>query len=1031
MKKIGFILTIMLCISLSIRAQQQAIDVAGTVMDANEGELLPGVSVYVKAKPEIGTATDAEGRFRLNGIPAKSVLVFTYIGYKKQEREYGISNKEKEKIGLSPDVDELDEVVVTARGTQRKASVTGAITTIAPKELQTPAVSVSNMLLGRVPGIIGITRSGEPGNNFSEFWVRGISTFGANQSALILVDGVEGSLNDLDPDDIESFSILKDASATAVYGVRGANGVVVVTTKRGKAGELKINFKTNATYSYSPRMPEYADSYNYAKLANEAREVRGYEPTYTATELELFRYNLDPDLYPNVNWRDVILKDHVMNYSSHLSISGGGTNARYYMSLGMQQNEALFKQDKTVEKTNTNVNYNKYNFRANIDVNLTKSTEVSLNLETVFVSQNAPGDGTSNDALWSAQANLPPTMVPVRYSNGQLPSYGTNADEMSPYVRLNYTGSTATERYSTKSNLSLKQDLSMITPGLSLSGLFSLSTNGRHTIVMSKNPDLYYADPRNGRNSDGSLFTVRKVTQTTLETRQNSYSNREYYYEVQANYNRVFNEDHRVTGLVHFYRQESKDSEWGNNVLDVLPKRYQALSSRITYSYQDTYMIEGNLGYTGSENFDKEHRYGLFPSVSIGWAPSQYAFIKNLKSIDYLKLRASYGEVGNDRLNVRFPYLTIVDNVSTGTWGGGSAIGETTTGATNMEWETTHKYNFGVDAKLFDNGIDVTVDFFRNKTTGIFQQRANIPDEVGMTDVLPYSNIGSMTAWGTDGTLAYTQKINKEMSFTARGNFTLSRNQVDYWEQTYNYPYQSYSGVPYGVMRGLISLGLFKDEEDIKSSPKQTYMSDVKPGDIKYKDVNGDGQINDDDIVPLSYSNIPNFQYGFALEFNWKNLTVSAFLEGVDEVQYFYGGTGYYPFAYESRGNILSIVTDPNNRWIPADYAATHGIEASLAENPNARFPRLTYGENQNNNRASTFWIADGSYLRLKNVEIAYRIPKNWIKKAKLESATLSLIGDNLHVWDKVKLWDPAQASSNGSVYPLQRMYTVQLYVTF
>jgi TonB-linked SusC/RagA family outer membrane protein len=1030
MKKI-VIITLLLCLSVQLFAQNK-ITVAGTVIDENGVELI-GVNIKIKEDSKTGTVTDLDGRFRLT-LPANSTLVFSYIGYKSQEILYAFS-RDRERIVLSPEINEFDEVVITGRGAQRKISVVGAVTTIDAAELQVPAVSVTNMLAGKVPGIIAVTRSGEPGNNFSEFWVRGISTFGASQSALILIDGIEGDLNDLDPADIESFTVLKDASATAVYGVRGANGVVVVTTKRGKAGKLKINFKTNATYSYSPRMPEYTNAYQYASLANEAQTVRGNDPIYSPAELELFRTNLDPDLYPDVNWRDAILKDHVWNTQHHLSVSGGGENARYYLSMGILNNEAIFKQDETATSNNTNVDYHKYNFRGNIDASLTRSTVLSLNLETVFITQNAPGDGTSNNALWEAQANMPPTLVPLRYSNGQLPSYGTNADQMSPYVRLNYTGFYQIERYSAKSNLGIKQDLDILTKGLSVAALFSLSTNGYHAVGRFMNPDLYYANPRNGRNLDGSLRTERKVSKTDLNAAQTSRSDRKIYFETTVNYNRLFNDDHRITGLLHYYLEESKNSEWGidlsgtGRTLSVIPKRYQAISGRATYAWIDTYFIEGNIGYTGSENFDKSNRYGLFPSIALGWAPSQYRFFQDkIPFINFLKFRASYGEVGNDRLSgVRFPYLNIVGNTGSGAWNSGSGITETQTGAPNLQWETTKKYNMGIDAKFFKDRFDLTVDFFRNRTENIFQQRANIPEEAGLTSVLPYTNIGSMQAWGSDGTLAYTQPIGPDMSFTLRGNFTLSRNKVDYWEQSgINYPYQSYSGVPYGVMRGLIALGLFTDEDDVKSSPKQTFMTNVLPGDIKYKDVNGDGQIDSDDVVPLSYSNVPRIQYGFAAEFSYKNLTLSAFLEGVGEVEYFYGGTGYYPFAWESTGNVLNIVYDQSNRWTPASYSGTQATE-----NPDARFPRLTYGENANNNRASTFWLADGRYIRLKNLEIAYRMPKLWMKKIGLESATISLIGDNLAVWDKVKLWDPGQASSNGSVYPVQRLYTIQLYVTF
>ena len=721
---------------------------------------------------------------------------------------------------------------------------------------------------------------------------------------------IEGNINDLDPADIESFSILKDASATAVYGTRGANGVVVVTTKRGKAGKLHVNFKTNATYSYSPRMPEYADAYQYATLANEARSVRGDDPVYSATELELFKTGLDPDLYPNVNWRDVILKDHVINNQHHLSISGGGQSARYYMSLGILNSEALFKQDKSASKHDVNVNYHKYNFRTNIDADLTKTTLLSLNLEAVIKTQNAPGTGSSNKYLWESQANLPPTVVPVRYSNGQLPAYGTNLEDKSPYVRLNYMGYTTNETYSTKINVGLSQDLGIITEGLSVRGLFSFSMNGAHIVDRHMNPEQYYADPKDGRYLDGSLKTVRTVNKEDMTAIQASASNRELYFEAAANYKRLFNQDHRVTGLAHFYRQELTNVDWGNGVLVSIPKRYQALSFRATYSYKDTYLVEGNLGYTGSENFNKERRYGWFPSISGGWVPTQYDWYRNLLPFNnFLKFRASWGRVGNDRLkdengnDIRFPYLTTLGNVSS-TWGTGLA--ENRTGSMNLKWEVSTKTNFGIDARFFDDKVDMTVDFFHTKTTDIFQRRANIPDEGGLSNVLPYANIGSMKSWGMDGTLAYTHTFNKDMALTVRGNFTHAENEVIYWEQSgVNYPYQSNSGVPYKVQRGLIALGLFKDEDDIKSSPKQTFMDNYRPGDIKYKDVNGDGKIDKDDVVPLNYSAVPFIQYGFALDWNYKAFRVSILFEGVSKVQYFQGGRGFYPFLNESMALIL------------------------------------------------------------------------------------------------------------------------------
>ena len=386
------------------------------------------------------------------------------------------------------------------------------------------------------------------------------------------------------------------------------------------------------------------------------------------------------------------------------------------------------------------------------------------------------------------------------------------------------------------------------------------------------------------------------------------------------------------------------------------------------------------------------------------------------------------GKVGNDRIKkIRFPYLsTVSTDYSSVTWPG-STVGETRVGANDLNWEETTKMDIGVDLKMFNDKVELTADIFKDKNKGIFQQRANIPEEAGFV-TNPYTNIGGMESWGFDGNITFNHNFTKDFGMTVRGNWTFARNNVTYWEQSgVVYPYQSFIDVPYGVQRGLISLGLFKDQADIESSPVQTYSSDVRPGDIKYKDVNGDGVINDDDIVPLSYSNTPTLQYGFAAEFRYKQFTASIFFEGVGKVQYFYGGSGYYPFAWETRGNVLNIVADQKNRWIPREYSG----DAST-ENPNARFPRLTYGENKNNNRASTFWLADGRYFRLKNIELSYRFTSAWLRdKISVQNATLSFVGENLHVWDKVKLWDPEQASSNGAVYPLQRKFTLQLNVTF
>lgn len=1020
--KILYIILVCLTCTLSLAAQS-GYTVSGVVL-TEEGEPLVGVAIQYKNDPTKGMITDIDGNFVLNNVPANTTLIFSYIGYKDFSMVV-TGNKTRQTIALKEDINQTEEVVVVGRGTQRKISVVGAVTNVKANDLQVPAASVTNMLGGRVPGIIAVTRSGEPGSDFSEFWVRGIGTFGAGSSALVLVDGIEGDLNTLDPADIESFTVLKDASATAVYGVRGANGVVLVTTRRGKSGKLSISVKSNVGVSYSARTPDYVDAPTYATLANEASVVRGGRPVYDAAELRLFQTGLDPDLYPNVNWRDVMLKDYVWNHQHHISVNGGGSNARYYMSVGIQHKDAIYKQDKGIKNYDTNVGYNKYNFRANIDANLTKSTNLELGLESVIVNNAFPGYGDNNQALWDAQANMTPVTVPVVYSDGTLPAYGADATQQNPYILLNYTGYKKKSEMTNSVRLKLTQDFDQWVKGLKVDALMSISTYSSLLQTQLKTPALYYAT---GRKKDGTLDLIEKVSKADDKYSSTNLTTRKIYFEGRVNYERLFNEKHRVGGLLLYYMDDFVTGE-AQDLIASIPKRYTGLAARATYSFKDTYFIEGNLGYTGSEAFEKGEKFGIFPAISGGWVPTQYEWVQNnLKFIDFFKVRGSYGVVGNDRMNgVRFPFLsTMRQGSGAGMWGGGNNIMESQEASQNLHWEKAKKLDLGIDAQLFHNKVDLTVDFFHEKRTGIFQQRASIPEEMGLA-TQPWANVGAMESWGADGNISYMHQFNKDWNLTVRANFTYTNNKLTAYEQSgVKYPYQSYIGTPYGNQRGLIALGLFKDQADIDNSPKQTFMSNVMPGDIKYKDVNGDGIINTDDEVLIGNSTVPRLQYGFAFELRYKRLSVSALFEGVGIVDFMYGGNGFYPFTGKQTGNVLSIVADPANRWIPASYSGN-----PATENPNARFPRLTYGSNANNERNSTFWLENGRYLRLKNVQITYDFTSPFFKKIGLQGCQLSLIGDNLACWDGVKLWDPAQATGNGAVYPLQRVFTLQANLQF
>lgn len=1023
MKYLSVTFTLLLMLLASSVYAQDDLTAAGLVM-AENGEPIIGATVTIAEVPGKGVVTDVDGHFRVENIADGQTLRITYIGFNSFEQKIHKSN-ERMRVTLSEEKKDVNEVIVVGHGTQRKVSVTGAITNVDAKDLHVPATSVSNMLGSRVPGIISVTRSGEPGNDYSQFWIRGISTFGANSSALVLIDGIEGDLNSLDPEDIESFSILKDASATAVYGTRGANGVVLVTTRRGKAGKLKINGKVNVNYSYSPRMPEYVDAYEYASLANEGAVSRGMDPIFNSVDMALFKNGMDPDLHPNVDWHDVILHDHTWYEQAHFSASGGGEVARYYLSIGALNKQGLFLRDKNVGDHDSSIRFRQYNFRANIDMNLTKHDVLTLGLETTIHDQNYPGYGNSSTELWQACANLTPVTVPLRYSSGEYPAYGSNNNQISPYVLLNMTGYQQYYGNNTKLNLQYQRDLSMITKGLSFTGLFNFTNFSTLSENRYKTPALYYATQR---NRDGSLNLNKVRDHQSQSYSRSTHVDRQYYLELHLNYDRVFGKDHRVGGLVHYYMQDIKNSD-NSTLLNAIPKRYIGISSRVTYSFRDTYFLEGNLGYTGSEAFENGHKFGLFPAISAGWVPTQYDAVKKaLPWLTFLKFRVSYGEVGNDRITgTRFPYLSLMGSGGSGPWNSGSGITETQVGSNNLRWEKAQKTNLGIDLKLFGEKIDLTVDFFRDVRSGIYQQRASIPAEMGLVS-LPYANVGKMKSWGTDGHITWTEELSKDAGFTLRANFTQSKNKVlEYEESVKTYPYQVFVGYPWGVQRGLIALGLFKDEADIANSPRQTFSSDVRPGDIKYKDVNGDGVVNWDDIVPLKYSNVPQIQYGFATEVWWKNLSLSVLFGGVSRVNYYAGGTGYIPFEQKEIGNILSIVADQRNRWTSRDISGD-----PATENPNAKFPRLSYGSNPNSQVNSTFWLRNGAYFRLKNVQLTYTFDSALVKRLHMQKLSVSLIGENLHVWDHGdKIFDPDQASGNGAVYPLQRVYTLQVNMSF
>jgi TonB-linked SusC/RagA family outer membrane protein len=1039
-----FAIALLLLVGLVLQAQTQPqYEIKGTVYD-ELNEPLVSANVYVK-NTTTGTLTDLDGKFTIKASQG-STLVFSFVGYKTIEH-FVRSSESDMKIQLKPN-SELEEVVVTALGTQqRKISSVGAITMVKPADLQVPATSLTNILGGRVAGIINMQTSGEPGQNLSEFWVRGIGTFGASSSALVLIDGLEGDLNSIDPADVESFSVLKDASATAVYGVRGANGVVLVTTKRGQEGQLKITARANVTFSQLTKMPDYVGAYEYASMVNEALATRGSASKYSQRDLDVMRYNLDPDIFPDVNWQEEVLDDMAIQKTYYLSGRGGGEIARYFVSLSMSNDDAIYKMDKN-SRYSSGVGYNTYGFRTNLDIKLTSTTNLYFGTDGYLTHRKQPGLANT-DYIWQAQARLTPILIPTVYSTGQLPAYGPD-NSYSPYVMLNHTGNSSFQTYTGKITMSVSQDLKSLLDGLKLRVQGAFDNKSYFDEVRYVLPAMYWAS---GRSVNGQLQLAQRVNPVTAFYRFTQRQYRKYHLESTLNYEKIFNDIHRFSALAYYYMSDSKDTNdigtgFGvNTSMSAIPKRYQGLSSRLTYSYDDTYMMDVNFGYTGSENFQPGRQFGFFPSMAAGWVPTQYEWVRNnIKWLDFFKIRGSYGMVGSDRItDRRFPYLTIINESASVAWASGiSGITESSIGADNLMWEKSTKADLGLDVTLLKNKLTFTVDWFRDQRDGIFQQRQSIPGYVGLL-AMPFGNVGKMKSWGSDGNFSFSQTLNDKWSFTLRGNYTYSRNEVENWEQApQKYPYQSYNGYTSGAVWGYIDMGLFRDEQDVLSSPKQEFGGTVLPGDIKYKDINGDGVINTDDRVALSDPTYPRLMYGFGGEIKYRDFTLGVLFKGTGHTPFYYvgqsvttngitynNGMGYVPFHGGEVGNVLTIAADPANRWIPMDYALANGIDPALAENPNARFPRLDYGYNANNSQLSTFWQDDSWYLRLQEITLNYHFNKNFLKKVGIASMDLQFVGSNLLVWDGVKLWDPEQANKNGQVYPIPARYTLQLYLNF
>ena len=1036
MKNFLFICMLLLGLSTSALAQESIV-VTGVVTDTNKEPMI-GVNVSISNIPGLGAITDLNGKYSIK-MPPYHKLVFTYIGFEKVE----VLVKEQRTVNVTmkeASAREIDEVVITGTGAQKKLTVTGAITNVDVDVLKAnPSGSMANALAGNVPGILAMQTSGKPGS-VSEFWIRGISTFGASNSALVLVDGFERSLDEINVEDVESFSVLKDASATAIYGSKGANGVVLITTKHGKAGKINISAKAETFYNMLTQVPDFVDGYTYASMANEAKITRNLEPLYKADELEIFRLGLDPDLYPNVNWIDELLRKGSWSTRATLSMNGGGNTARYYVSGSYLDQQGMYKVDKALKDYNTNANFRRWNYRMNVDIDITKSTLLKVGVSGSL--QKANDSGVGSDAIWTALMGYNAIMVPKLYSNGYVPAYGNdNGDRFNPWVQATMTGYRENWKNNIQTNVTLEQKLDFITKGLRFVGRFGYDTENNNWINRRKWPEQWKA--KRFRATDGTLDYDRVAEERKMFQESGSDGLRNEFFEAELHYSRGFKHHHLGGTLKYNQSSKIKTVGLGDDLKQGIARRNQGLAGRFTYNWNYRYFIDFNFGYTGSENFAAGHRFGFFPAIAGAWNIAEESLIKkHLKWMNMFKIRYSYGKVGNDNLgNTRFPYLYDIETmtkkdgdktVDTGGYNFGDytfdryygGMRYSSLSSPNVTWEIATKHDLGIDFSFFNDKLSGSVDYFNEKREGIYMLREYLPGIVGL-ESNPSANVGKVTSEGFDGHFTFRQKLGA-VGLTIRSNITYSKNEiVDRDEENNYYWYKMQKGHRVNQARGLISLGLFKDYDDIRNSPVQDFDGyKVMPGDIKYKDVNGDGKIDGNDQVAIGATTKPNLIYGFGIAANWKGLDVNLHFQGAGKSTYFIDGSTVHMFKLgDGWGNVLSEMAN-SNRWISADISGD-----PATENPNAEYPRLSYGPNSNNYQQSTYWLRNGSYLRLKTVEVGYTLPTQLVNKVHFNTVRIFFVGTNLLTWSAFKLWDPEMGSTDGKRYPLSKNLSLGISV--
>lgn len=1027
----------------STEQQQNKRKISGRVTDI-KGEPLIGVNVTVDGDAN-GSITNMDGLYEIFVTKKSVVLKFTYIGFKTSEIRTNASTNIYD-VTLEEQVNELEETVIVGYGTQRKISNIGAQSSMKMEDIKTPSASLTTTLAGRLAGVVAVQRTGEPGKDAADIWIRGISTPNTS-SPLVLVDGVERSFNDIDPEDIESLTTLKDASATAVYGVRGANGVILIKTKPGKVGKPTVSADYYESFTRFTKMVDLADGITYMNAANEAIRNDGIATKYTEDQIRNTIADKDPYLYPNVDWLKEIFNDWGHNRRVNVNVRGGSEKVAYYASVSYFNETGMTVTDKNINTYDSKMKYSRYNFTTNLNIDVTPTTKVEIGAQGYLGEGNYPAISSAD--LYNAAMSISPVEYPkMFFVNGEafVPGTSTNNNFNNPYsqaTRRGYDNLTKNQIYS---NLRVTQDLDMLTKGLKLTAMYAFDVYNEIHVHQDRAESTYnFLDTSVPYDMNGQPILQRIYEgSNVLSYTQETSGNKKTYLEASLNYDRTFNDDHRVSALFLF-NQQSKLLYPKGTLEDAIPYRMMGIAGRATYSWKDRYFAEFNIGYNGAENFSPKHRFGTFPAFGVGWVVSNEKFWQPLsKAVSFLKIRYTDGKVGNSEVSDRrFMYLDqMKENGDYGykfgpngtKWAGY----ETVNMAVDLIWEESRKQDLGIDLKLFNDDLSIVFDLFKERRENILLKREHsMPSFLGYNTSAPYGNIGIIENKGFDGTIEYNKRINKDWVIALRGNVTFNKDkwiQGELPEQKYEWMNQY--GRNINGAKGYVAEGLFTQAEiddmarweslsaankAITPKPFASQFGTVKAGDIKYKDLNNDGQIDAYDQTYISRGDVPTTVYGFGFTVGWKDLSVGMMFQGVAGAERVLNGSSINPFnGGGGSGNLYSNIDD---RW--------------TEENPdqNAFYPRLSYGSETtssiNNFQKSTWWVRNMNFLRLKTLQLSYNLPKPWVNKVHLKNAAVYVMGTNLFTLSRFKLWDPELNTDNGASYPNTTSYSVGINFTF